>query len=87
MKKYKTFALNGKHVFVAYKGQDRKYISSKHLGAGNYYLSHQKEIILFREQCGKEGESYELWLWDKPRWRGRGKNKYWNKGGWIIKKL
>ena len=85
--RFGAFDYAGLFDIVAYKGQERIYVSSKHLGAGNYYLSHQKEITLFREECGKEGESYELWLWDKPRWRGRGKNKYWNKGGWIIKKL
>lgn len=68
---------------VAYKGQERKFISSKHLGAGNYYLDHQKDIKNFKDTYGKDGESYELWLWDAPRWKGRGENKVWNNGQFV----
>lgn len=67
---------------VSFKGQQRKYISSKHLGKSNYYLPHQAEIKKFAETHGKPGESFELWLWDKPRWKGRKPNKTWHKGGW-----
>jgi len=72
---------------VAYKSKERKYISSKHLGAGNYYLPHQKEIKQFKERHGYVNESYELWLWDKPRWKGRAPNKVYHNGGWIKKIL
>jgi len=68
---------------VAYKKQERKYISSKHFGQGNYYKPHQKEIKDFAEEYGKSGESYELWIWKSPRWEGRGKKKKWNKGEFI----
>lgn len=68
---------------VAYRGQERKYISCKHLSNNTYHLSHQEEIKQHKAIYGKIGESYELWLWDKPRWKGGGKNKTWNKGGWI----
>lgn len=60
---------------VVFKDKERKYISCKHLGKGNYYLPHQNDIKIFKERYGLTGESYELWLWDKPRWRGRGVNK------------
>lgn len=69
---------------VAYKGKQRKFISAKHMGAGNYYKQHQKEIKEFKDEFGLEGESYELWIWDAPRWKGRGKNKKWHKGGFHI---
>jgi Holliday junction resolvase-like predicted endonuclease len=72
---------------VAYKGALRKFISSKHLGNSNYQLPHQGEIRQFKEEHGKDGESYELWLWDKPRWKGRGKNKVWHQGGFEIIEL
>lgn len=77
----------GPFDIVAYRGQERLYISSKHLGDFNYYLPHQEEIKKFAEEHGKQGERYELWLWDKPRWKGRGKNKIWNPGGFIKVKI
>lgn len=27
--------------------------------------------------------SFEVWAWDKARWVGRGKNKYWKPANWI----
>lgn len=67
---------------VAYKGKDRKFISCKHLGNSNFYLPHQEEIRRFKEEHGLPGESYELWLWSKARWRGRGKNKHFEDAKW-----
>ena len=72
---------------VAYRNKERKYISCKHFGASNYYLSHQKEIKEFKEKYGLPGESYELWIWKSARWIGRGKNKSWVKAEWIKKYL
>ena len=74
------------HLFdvVAYKNQERKFISSKHFTNGDYHLPHQEDIRKHVELYGKEGESYELWLWDKPRWTGRAPNKVWNPGGFKI---
>jgi len=72
---------------VAYKGKMRKYISCKHLGAGNYYLQHQCEIKKFVEQYGLQSESYELWLWDKARWHGRGYKKIWVEARWVVIKI
>ena len=66
---------------VAFKGQQRKYISSKHFNG--YYLEHQDEIKKFKDMYGKDGESYELWIWKSPRWEGRGNNKVWFKGGFL----
>jgi len=81
--RFGTIDFAGLFDVVAFKGKQRKYISSKHLGPGNYYLKHQKDIREFKDTYGKDGESFELWLWDKPRWKGKGKNKTWNKGCFI----
>lgn len=83
--RYKFGCIDLANLFdvLALKGKERKFISAKHLGAGNYYQQHQKEIKEFKDEFGLEGESYELWLWDAPRWKGRGKNKQWNSGGFI----
>ena len=68
---------------VAVKDTLWRFISVKHYGKSNNYLPHQAEIREFKEKhsiCS--AMSFELWLWDKPRWTGRGSNKVWNKGGW-----
>jgi len=62
---------------------ERKYISCKHFGNGNYYLPHQEELKQFKEKYGHPGESYELWIWKSPRWQGRGANKVFINGEWI----
>jgi hypothetical protein len=62
---------------VAYKDKERKYISVKHFNG--YYLLHQQEIKDFKQKYGNERESYELWIWFKPHWEGRGKNKIWKR--------
>jgi len=71
----------------AYKDKLRKFISCKHFGNNNFYQSHQIEIKKFKEEHGYDGESYELWLWSKARYVGRGKNKHWQEAKWIIKKI
>ena len=65
------------------KHPDWLFISVKHLGNGNYYLSHQKELKRFKTVYGLEGMTFQLWLWVNPRWKGRGKNKIWNSGRWV----
>jgi len=71
---------------VAIKYYKWRFISVKHFGKGNYYKPHQNDIGHFKidhavygTNCGM---TFELWLWDKPRWTGRAPNKVWNKGGW-----
>ena len=68
---------------VAYKGQERKYISCKHFGKGNYHQEEQRQIKAFKEAHGKEGEGYELWLWADDRYVGRGKDKHHQEAKWI----
>ena len=61
---------------------DWLFVSVKHFGKSNYYLSHQRDLKRFIKVYGLAGMTFQLWLWDKPRWAGRGKNKIWNIGGW-----
>jgi Holliday junction resolvase-like predicted endonuclease len=68
----------------AYKGKDRLFISAKHFTKGDYHLPHQAEIKKFKEEYGYPGEKYQLWLWKKPQWNGRGVNKKWCNGEFII---
>jgi len=63
---------------VAYKGQERLFISCKHFGNSNYYLPHQKEIKEFKEEYGKEGEIYALWIWKEYQFTDKRV-----KGEWI----
>jgi len=71
---------------VALKDKTKKFISCKHsTNEGKTYPQHQEEIKKFKEKYGLEGESYELWIWSNPRWRGRGKNKKFVEGYWDKK--
>jgi len=81
--KFGCIDLAGLFDILAIKGKERKFISCKHFGNSNYYLPHQKEIKDFKEEFGYEGESYELWIWQSPRWKGRGENKKWHVGTFI----
>jgi hypothetical protein len=69
--KYMSQDLFGLFDIMCYKNENcqrfRKYISVKHLGNSNYYLSHQREITGFKNNFGKEGESFELWLWEERK--------------------
>jgi Holliday junction resolvase len=67
---------------VACKGKIWLFISVKHLNQGNYYLEHQREIKAFKDVYGFDGMIFQLWLWDKGRYTGRGKNKVWKEAEW-----
>jgi Holliday junction resolvase-like predicted endonuclease len=70
---------------VVVKAKKKRHISVKHYGNSNQYLTHQNNIKHYANKHGLPHETFELWLWDKPRWKGRGKNKVWSEGGWIRK--
>lgn len=64
---------------IAVKGTSWKFVSVKHYGsAQTKYPEHQSDIRKFMVDHGLAGMSFELWIWHKPMWRGRGKNKKWN---------
>lgn len=55
-----------------------KFVSVKHYGsAKTNYPDEQEKIKLFAIKSGLPGSFFELWIWHKPAWRGRGKNKKW----------
>ena len=80
--KYGTFDFAGLFDVVAIK-DFWLFISVKHLGKSNYYKPHQEEIRAFKEMYGTKIMKFQLWIWDKPIWKGRNPNKIYHKGGWI----
>lgn len=73
---------------VAIKGKERIYVSCKHRNAGaQHHPVHQEEIRCWKEKHGLLGESFQLWIWNKPRWTGRKPNKVWVEGHWDKKIL
>lgn len=58
------------------------FISNKHFNGR--YLPHQEEIKNFKEAYGTEDMVFQLWLWHKPKWVGRGKDKHWQNSKWEI---
>ena len=63
---------------IAVKNTQWKFVSVKHYSsAQTKYPAHQSELRKFMVDHGLNGMSFELWIWHKPAWRGRGKNKEW----------
>ncbi len=63
---------------VAISEHGWRFISVKHYSsAQTKYPEHQEEIRQFANKHGLSGMGFELWLWHKPAWRGRGQNKHW----------
>ncbi len=63
---------------VAVQGPQWRFISVKHYSsAQTKYPAHQEEIRQFIIKHGLIGMNFELWIWHKPAWRGRGKKKHW----------
>lgn len=68
---------------VAVAGMTHIYVSCKHLGNGNHYRSHQKDIESYRMLHGHADDLYQLWLWRSARWIGGKDNKKWIGAGFI----
>ena len=62
-----------------------KLISVKNYASFKNLPQHQEEIENFKNSYGLSGMVYELWLWSKARWVGRGKNKHWQDAQWVKK--
>ena len=58
------------------------YVSNKHYNG--YHNAHQAQIKAFKEEFGHEEAIYQVWLWHKPKWAGRGSKKHWEKAKWQI---
>lgn len=50
---------------------------------GNY-LGEQKKIDDFKKKYGLPKMMFTLAIWHKPRWRGAGKNKFWQAAHWSF---
>tara|TARA_Y100000310_G_C20615858_1_gene780587 strand:- start:202 stop:513 length:312 start_codon:yes stop_codon:yes gene_type:complete len=66
--RFGTYDFAGLFDIVAINEINWLFISVKHFNG--YYLPHQKEIKKFKEQFGKLGMIFALWLWEKKerRW-------------------
>lgn len=62
-----------------------KFISVKNYASFKNLPQHQEEIKKFKDTFGLEGMQYELWLWKRAKWQGRGLNKVWCKAEWVKK--
>ena len=40
------------------------------------------EITKAKTEWGLQNEIFELWLWQKARWHGRGKGRHWENANW-----
>ena len=45
---------------------------------------HQAQIKAFKDEFGHEEAIYQVWLWHKPKWVGRGSKKEWQKAKWQV---
>lgn len=68
---------------VAIKNKKWKFISVKNYSNFKNLPKLQEEIKKFKFVYGLEGMSFELWLWSKARWIGKGKNKRWQNAKWV----
>ena len=58
------------------------FVSNKH--ASNYRKAHYAAIQAFIREFGIEEGLYQVWVWCKPRWAGRGDKKQWQNAKWEI---
>lgn len=58
------------------------FISNKHFNG--YHLQHQEAIRQFKQYSGQGNMLFQLWIWRKPQWRGRGENKKWHRATWEV---
>ena len=61
------------------------FVSNKHFNG--YHIKHQALIKAFAEEFGFEEAEYNLWIWHKPKWAGRGVKKHWEEARWQIIKI
>lgn len=59
-----------------------KFISVKNHANPSKFLVHQEQIDSFKDNYWLQGMSFELWIYQRARWRGRGKNRKWVEAHW-----
>ena len=62
--------------------RERLHVSNKHYNG--YHKAHQTAIKAFKEDFGLEGDIFQLWIWHKPKWVGRGFKRHWQEAKWQI---
>ena len=61
------------------------FVSNKH--KSSYSKAHYTAIQAFKEAYGIAEGLYEVWVWNPPKWTGRGANKVWNNAKWEVIKV
>lgn len=46
--------------------------------------AHQTAIKSFKDTFGIEEGVYQVWVWNKPKWIGRGSKRQWQRAKWKI---
>jgi len=67
---------------VAVKGTTWKFVSCKHHGSGAIYEDIPLIEKFVAEHGNKAYQSFEMWIWNKACYRGRGKYKKWEQAHW-----
>lgn len=58
------------------------FVSNKH--DTSYRKAHLTQIQAFKEAFGIEEGLWQVWIWIKPKWTGRGSKKQWQQAKWQI---
>src|SRR3990167_9312867 len=58
------------------------FVSNKH--ATNYRKGYYTLIQAFLGDFGIEEGIYQVWVWHKPKWVGRGVKRHWQEAKWEI---
>jgi len=83
--RWKSYDLANLFDVVAIKKEWWKFVSVKNYASFKNLPKHQEEIRDFAREHGLFGMVFELWLWSKARYVGRGKNKHWQEAKWVKK--
>jgi hypothetical protein len=70
---------------VGVRGTTWLFVSCKHHGSGSIY----EDIPLIEKFVAAHGNKayqvYEMWIWNKPMYKGRGSLKHWEPAHWEKK--
>lgn len=56
------------------------FVSVKH--GSSFRKEHEELIKRFKFLNGLEGMEFQVWVWNPPMWRGRGKDKHFEQAHW-----
>jgi hypothetical protein len=69
---------------IGVRGYDWIFVSCTYAG---HESDHRKAILEFKTKHYLTGMSFQLWVWHKPRWRGRGKAKHFEQAHWDKEEI